>query len=1082
MHMRRWRGLLVLFVLLLAHFSVHAGVLTLTCYSSKTAACDQAWMFDTPQASSTCTNAGDGYFEFLPFVTVTNGSCPAIITRTWTVFDYCGNTSSCSQSVTLIDTNPPAALCSGVNLVPNPSFEDFSLCPDFFSQTDRAVPWYPPTWATPDYFNTCAPTSLPISVPANEFGVQWPVTGQAYAGAILHRDSGQGDVQSYREYLQVKLKAPLIAGQSYAVAFYTSLGAYSPTIISSVGAHFSVGPIGLPFPNGYVLPATPQIVNPATNLIGESWTLVQGTYVAAGGETHLTLGNFLSDLATPFLAYTGTNYFTYYYFDDVSVVAICDPSVTGKTVNCSSPVFFDPPTGVDACSGTNVAVTVASTVTNNTCPLVMTRTWTLTDACGNAGSWSQTVTAIETDPPLVICECIADSAIMALNTNSCAGIVPDLSPYTHCIEFACGAVTITQAPPAGTVFGPGTYMITTRVESCSGNVSTCMVPFNVSTPVPVITTPGDFVVQTCSNQAHVSFAVSAMGSQGPVPVSCTPSPGPATGVWLPLGSTLVTCVATGECGGVATNTFTITVRPPRNRWICNAVGVGIGIGHALGGGSAIQLRTSGTDDNDPGIVVLPEQGVAGPHGITLAPGPADSLRLTIPMRRDVPEGGYVEFMPSASSMDPDPTPLLGFYRTGTNGVSIRAGAAAVGMFKAVAVDTNGNLFDAISFTAEEALTNDLLLVEFMNGTSEVHLDVEVNLRTGGASVGFLGEIGPSTRHKGWDGCIYGPDRPRPKPPKTARVIITPPVSEENPPMEELLLRFAGMPELIVQETSTAKGGPKYSDGHVTLMKAFDDGGEGGVDFTAAGPGGGVSLDIGHAASFHFRVSSFHGAEVHDSYQELRIIGWPPLTTTNRPPPPTNYLRLAASTSGSGVDVSADFSAWNVTHASMQLFNHDVLVGERPPHPAELGLPLVVISGFPQEIGVPTSGVIRLADEHGFFVSGMDCGGLPCIGDELWIVAERGPEAEVPFAFTGVDFMIAPDMDMRVSNVQTTLACVETPVVITNATGAVTVHWEGDGYRLQGAESQSGPWYDLGVTSPARLSVGAPLRVFRLLCD
>jgi hypothetical protein len=53
----------------------------------------------------------------------------------------------------------------------------------------------------------------------------------------------------------------------------------------------------------------------------------------------------------------------------------------------------------------------------------------------------------------------------------------------------------------------------------------------------------------------------------------------------------------------------------------------------------------------------------------------------------------------------------------------------------------------------------------------------------------------------------------------------------------------------------------------------------------------------------------------------------------------------------------------------------------------------------------------------------------------------------------------------------------------NATSAgINMSWQGDGFRLQGAESPSGPWYDLGVSSPVTLPANDALRVFRLLCD
>jgi hypothetical protein len=60
-------------------------------------------------------------------------------------------------------------------------------------------------------------------------------------------------------------------------------------------------------------------------------------------------------------------------------------------VACGDLWDFDPPTAVDKCSGTNVTISVISTVTNGTCPQLITRTWIAMDACSNSSSCSQTV-------------------------------------------------------------------------------------------------------------------------------------------------------------------------------------------------------------------------------------------------------------------------------------------------------------------------------------------------------------------------------------------------------------------------------------------------------------------------------------------------------------------------------------------------------------------------------------------------------------------------------------------------------------------------------------------------------------------
>ena len=66
---------------------------------------------------------------------------------------------------------------------------------------------------------------------------------------------------------------------------------------------------------------------------------------------------------------------------------------------------FDWPTAFDACDGTNVAISVFDTVTNRFCgnTYSATRTWKATDRCQNSATCSQTVTIVDTQPPVITC-------------------------------------------------------------------------------------------------------------------------------------------------------------------------------------------------------------------------------------------------------------------------------------------------------------------------------------------------------------------------------------------------------------------------------------------------------------------------------------------------------------------------------------------------------------------------------------------------------------------------------------------------------------------------------------------------------
>lgn len=206
------------------------------------------------------------------------------------------------------------------NLVPNPSFEQFTACPPGVAPPFTAAIWsLPSVGGSSDYYNSCAPAASYVSTPVNGFGNQAPRTGSGYAGFILR------PTNLYREYLEVPLTAPLVAGNTYQVSFYVSLADQSKWAIDKFGAYLSVGSVG-PITGAPVLPFVPQVMHPIGTFITDktNWTQISGSYTATGGEDHLVIGNFYDNVATPpQLGQGGFYEGAYYYIDDVSVCATC---------------------------------------------------------------------------------------------------------------------------------------------------------------------------------------------------------------------------------------------------------------------------------------------------------------------------------------------------------------------------------------------------------------------------------------------------------------------------------------------------------------------------------------------------------------------------------------------------------------------------------------------------------------------------------------------------------------------------------------------------------------------------------------
>lgn len=222
----------------------------------------------------------------------------------------------------------------GQNLVPNPSFEQYSACPIGPGEINNVLFWATPDSASPDYYNSCYSPIFPLpflpnmGVPENIQGYQAARTGDGYAGIISH-DQTLGINTNYREYLKVQLSQPLAAGEEYCVEFYWTLADKSVYYVGEIGAYFTPNNVFLPITTA--LPFTPQVsmsnvpMNDTTN-----WVLFQSSFVANGGEQYMIIGNFNNPANTnsDTTGVTGNLFqtagsFAYYYIEDVFVGTEC---------------------------------------------------------------------------------------------------------------------------------------------------------------------------------------------------------------------------------------------------------------------------------------------------------------------------------------------------------------------------------------------------------------------------------------------------------------------------------------------------------------------------------------------------------------------------------------------------------------------------------------------------------------------------------------------------------------------------------------------------------------------------------------
>ncbi|MFZ1694292.1 MAG: hypothetical protein WAT74_13925 [Flavobacteriales bacterium] len=207
-------------------------------------------------------------------------------------------------------------LARAQELVPNGGFEDVLQCPDDHSQLDRTASWFDPSVnGTPDYFHACA-TNGWFSTPQNVVGSQEPVDGEAYAGIYLYE--GSQVLNNWREYLQVGLMEALVAERCYRLILHANLSNNSSRTTDALGVRFYSDSVLLP--NPYPPGDMPHLsLAPGTFLTSDSWTVLEGEYIATGEERFLMIGNYRDNANTTVQQLSTNGSFAYAYIDAVSL-------------------------------------------------------------------------------------------------------------------------------------------------------------------------------------------------------------------------------------------------------------------------------------------------------------------------------------------------------------------------------------------------------------------------------------------------------------------------------------------------------------------------------------------------------------------------------------------------------------------------------------------------------------------------------------------------------------------------------------------------------------------------------------------
>ncbi|MBN2505732.1 MAG: hypothetical protein JXQ71_03450, partial [Verrucomicrobia bacterium] len=283
----------------------------------------------------------------------------------------------------------------------------------------------------------------------------------------------------------------------------------------------------------------------------------------------------------------------------------------GMTLECPATPVFSPPTVTDLCDAAPVVTFVEATTPGDCAQgYSVTRTWTATDACGNAASCSQTITVQDTTVPVITCA--------GAMTVECP-VAPEFPPPTVSdLCDAAPAVTFVEVTTPGGCAQE--YRITrtwTATDAC-GNAASCSQTITVEdTTAPVMVIPPDVILECPADTRPAATGMAtATDSCGPVGIRHSDAVQTLCG-----GAKVITrtWTAADECGNSVSQVQGITLEdrtPPEV--FCGVVSTYTQGGYGGSGTPAEILEANYIRVFPDGVVVGvddPSNGTAIPNGL-----------------------------------------------------------------------------------------------------------------------------------------------------------------------------------------------------------------------------------------------------------------------------------------------------------------------------------------------------------------------------------------------------------------------------------------------------------------------------------
>ncbi len=474
----------------------------INCGTNFSVECGDFWTFTTPTALDNC----DGTNVIVVFVnSTTNKNCGGTYSQTinWKATDSSGNSSTCSQIVTVVDTRPPDFICPMSGTV---------QCGDAW------------TFGQPSVTDECSITNVTLRIVST-------TTNTLCAGTFEAKrtweavDECNNTNRCTQTITVVDTTPPALIGcpTNVTVACNEVPQAANVTAVDvcdpnpTVSYNFS-RINGSSYQN-YTLIRTWTAYDGCgnTNTCSQVITVVDSTTPAITCSSNIVLATDSGTCARSNVTFTVTAY---------------DPCENEIVITCS------PTNGSTFPKGTNTVNCTAS------------------DSATNTSSCSFTVTIRDQEAPMIFCN---TNIVLQADANTCArsNVAFTVTGTDNCDA----GFPIVCSPPANSTFAVGTNVVTCTGADSSGNTNTCTFTVTIyETEPPVIVCSPNISVNAPAHAVSnvVTYSTSASDNCAVISTNCTP----ASGAQFPLGFTTVTCIAKDVSSLTATCSFNVTICSP----------------------------------------------------------------------------------------------------------------------------------------------------------------------------------------------------------------------------------------------------------------------------------------------------------------------------------------------------------------------------------------------------------------------------------------------------------------------------------------------------------------------------------------